>query len=272
MQTQRRNAQMVDLLAGEFQRRYEPNFAWGNVVSMYLTLPGLVGFWPGTVSHNSGGFGRAHDAGPWGLHLSTTNTPLATRRGLVPVCQTLSAYSQVYSILDTPELDLSGTPSYYSSANHGITVGIWCQPYTITGITQYLISKGTASTTNNYRLGINTSAQCFFGIASSSVAYGATNTSQTATTGWQFVCGRFESAASVGIFVNTNYAENTTSIPATADTNAHDLTVGARNNTGTGNFTDYYNGLWGLAFVCSAALSNTHILSLFNHTRALFDV
>jgi len=45
MPVQKYNSQAASFGSRDFQRRYEPNFAWCNIVSATLMLPGLRGAW-----------------------------------------------------------------------------------------------------------------------------------------------------------------------------------------------------------------------------------
>lgn len=93
MTTQVFNAEQVDALAAHFPRRTEPNFAWGNAMSLMQNLPMLRGLWGfGSVDEN----GALIDQSGQGRLLSNNNTVPFGIEVLAPYADFASASSHFF--------------------------------------------------------------------------------------------------------------------------------------------------------------------------------
>lgn len=136
MPVQQYNDEMIALLTGDFQRRYEPNFAWKSAASSLIGLPGLRGTWTfgdidaGPSVYNAGGQARG---------LTVAGNPTFGHDNLVPYCL-LDGVGDYYSRADEAALDITGAETYIVPASRGLSMGIWVYP-TVIGATQDIIGK-----------------------------------------------------------------------------------------------------------------------------------
>lgn len=84
---QKRNAQQVDLLATDFQRKHEPGFSMARLISTHLALPELRGLWIGDTQDRSTALN----------HLTAPNSFTAGVVTVLPYCALASASSQYFS-------------------------------------------------------------------------------------------------------------------------------------------------------------------------------
>lgn len=266
----------MNLIATDFQRRYEPNFAWGNVMSMYQQLPGLIGFWPGNVGTTTSG-GLLRDMSGAGLHLTAgvVNVEAADTTGLRR-WNTYNGTTQYASIADAAFNSIIGTESAINSTIRGLTVMAWVRPTSGTGSYEAVIGKfKTAGDERSWVLRRKDTGHGQFiangsGPAANNVAVQSTNTLDADE--WRFVAGRYTPSTQVRIWEGFTYGlvtnENTTSVPATLFDSTGDLSVGAVNTSGTA--ANFWSGDLSLIALCRAALPDLFIESIFNLTRPLF--
>jgi len=280
MAIQKRNDEMVNLLASDFQRRYEPQFAWGNAVSMFLQLPGLRGFWPMSAVDSSG---NAQDQSGHAHHLTYTGNPvygldLETAKTLAPYIR-FDGTGDYLTRTDEADLDITGTETYFESegsdkgARMGLTLGGWFYPEDDTN-DQNLISKwDAASNERSYALNLMGS------VANDPVAFyisddgtntdNVTSTATTTMNTWAFVAARFNDADSgteQAIWYNGTKTTDTTA-RASVHSGTADFLIGGQDG-GSGLFT----GRASLCFLCAAALPDVVLWALYYQTRALFGV
>lgn len=272
MTTQDFNDEMMNLIATDFQRRYEPNFAWANYESMYKGLPGLIGFWPGNIGY-TGGANALRDMSTAGIHLARAANGFeeadstGLRRWVV-----LNGSTDYFSTGDTAFTSILGTENAIASSIRGLTAMVWMRPTDATpSALESIIGKWNAGGQNSWLLGRNTNLTgrvIFSGDGSTSVAVDTTNA--LAINEWRFLAARFTPSAQIRIWEGSTSGlvtnENTTSIPATLFDSTADLAVGVRNAGATG----FYQGDLSLIALCRAALPDLFIESIFNLTRPLF--
>lgn len=136
MPVQVRNDELIELLRGDFQARYEPNFAWKSAASALIGLPGLRATWTfgdidaGPSVYNAGGQARG---------LTAAGDPTFGHDELAPYCA-LDGAGDYYSRADEAPLDITGAETYIVAASRGLSMGIWVYP-TVDGATQDIIGK-----------------------------------------------------------------------------------------------------------------------------------
>jgi hypothetical protein len=281
MAIQKRNDEMVNLLAADFQKRYEMQFSWGQACSMFQLLSGLRGFWPMSAFDSSG---NAQDQSGHGHHLTYNGNPvygqnLDTLRTLAPHIR-FDGTGDYLSRTDEADLDITGTSTLELSqassvgAARGITLGGWWRPED-TGNAQCLIDKwGPGAGNFSYSLTLNGNVvndPVRFYISDDGTNYDSVSTTSGYTgLAWQFIAGRFNDAdagAELAIFLN---AEKTTAVTARASifSGNADLGVGGR----PAGPAYLYTGRATLVFLCAAALPDVTVWTLYQQTRALFNV
>jgi len=270
MPVQIRNDEMVALLAADLQRRYEPNFAWKSAVSQYLALPGLRAFWPMSAVDYSAA-NRALDVAGGGYHLTANNAPTFGHENLIPYVEFDSASSQYLSRADGGAgnwADITGGETYIESGKRGVTLGGWFKLGDLTsgsglmskwdgttaGSSYLLFFRGDLANDPMYMYGSDGAISDSVGMYFSATAIN-----------WWFIAGRYErSSQKLAIFVNDDSVSKATSLG-----NLNDSTIDFRIGS-MGSW--FFKGKASMCFLCAASLSDTQIWSLFQQSRAMFNV
>ena len=267
--TQKLNAELVRLLSAIFQRRYEPNFALGNAISLYLSLPGLRGLWPFSgINSVPGAINFAAD----GYNLSSNGTPEVWNTGLAPITVLDGLTTgDCWYYNDHAHFDILGTETIYNTNIRGLTCGAWVYPLDLSSVDRYIISKWehTVAGNQSYRLYYSFANNYFeFNVRDSlsvldTVGFG----SSSSVNNWYFVAGRFDPGVDMTIWVN---GESTSA--ATALTNVDNSTarfvVGAAHSLANREWDGYIS----FPFLTATALPDQWIFTLYQQTRALFGV
>jgi len=249
MPIQRYNDQNIDLLAAVFQRRYEPNFALGNAVSLLAMLPAIRGVWSfasvdSAVVNDNSGQGR-------GLTISGMTTGL---QGLAQYGDFDGANDYLHRPTET-DLQITGALSmgawvYFDAlAEHGI-LGKWLAAGNLRGYRLYRTAGGLIE----------------FAVSADGTATTVKQSAAVANSTWVFVGGRYTPSTSVSVVVNRTWLDNVAAIPAAIYGTAVDLEAG-RTDGGS-----YLNGRIALAFLAAESLSDAEFGVIYEQTRALFGV
>lgn len=234
-----------------------------DLISPFLALPGLRGFWPMSAFDSSG---NAQDVSGHGHHLTYNGNPTYNFDATFysPYLD-FDATGDYLTLGDTGDLDIIGTESYVASAAQGLTLGGWFYP-DVTGLS-FLIGKAN-DTAGPYGLfNSATATDVLFRVRDSGDAtnYDATGTTM-ALTAWQFIVGRYTPSTEVKVWIDNATTANTTSIPASLLNGTDGFHIGANNGS---NLLD---GRASLCFLCATALDDAIISSLFQATRGGFGV
>lgn len=250
----------------DFQRRYEPNFAWGNAVAGMMLLQGLRGLWPMSV-HASGG--NAIDHSGLGKTMSYNGNPVYRRYGLVPYID-LDGTGDFLSRADEADLDIIGNEAYIG--NPGLTLGgwWWFDVVNTDGTNAYtMMSKTGVPGDRGFGLsqyGAGGIAAVHAQVSSDGTALTTVaSTNAVAISTWYFSAMRYVPSTSVDLYVDLNKYTEAVAVPATIVNNTLDLRIGVRSDA-----SYPLNGRATLCFLCAAALSDTMIWTIYHQTRALF--
>lgn len=263
MTVQRRNAEMVALLSQDFRRLNNPAHAWADAISMGLGLPGLVGLWPMSLTNGSG---QAVDLVN-GQLLTNNNNAAFSQAGTG-----LSAYigfngsTQYLSRTSSSTLAISGSEAFTAFAYRGLTLGAWVN-FDVTAAAIEAIIYKRDGTNNAYSLERKATGEIRFTIYNSNTAYAVDTAVTVAAGAWTFVCGRFDPSTELKVWANGETGVNTTSIPASIDTDAADFSIGASGTPGS-----YLDGAISLAWVSNQYLSDQYIDTFYQMTAPLFGV
>ena len=227
-----------------------------NLISPFLELPELRGFWPISSVNESG---NILDLSGQGRTLTNNNAASRAVYGdLVPYVD-LDGSNQYFSRADESGLDITGA----------ITVMGWFR-FDAASSTFGIAGKWTDGTQAAYLLyydsflGNMRFALSSAGTGASSVSIG----SIAPTVGtWYFIAGRLTPSIRYSITVNGTVYSTTTSVPAAIFNSNADLEVGAYNGAG-----NYMNGQVGPIAICATALSDAHLGYVFERTRGAFGV
>jgi hypothetical protein len=266
-QRQYYNSALYNQLVPDFQARDEPNFAWKSVCSLYLSLPGLRGFWPMSSVDESG---TALDLSGQGRALAYNGNPTYNVDDLAPYID-LDGTGDYLSRPDEAGLDILGTETIYASGVRGLTMGGWFYADALTAI-MFSMGKGTlagvAADSYFIRWRGDVAGDPFRGTVSDGLAYvGATSTVTTVINTWYLAILRYVPSTSVDMFVSNVKTSTVAAVPAALNNTAAPLTIGANATPG-----QYLDGRASMCFLCATALSDSIISAIYHQTRSLYGV
>lgn len=239
---------------------------WGNVVSTFQDIPGLVGFWPMSSVQRS--TGNAFDLSSQGRTLTYNGNPTYNiYQDFVPYID-LDGTGDFLRRADETDLDITGTETIYNSSVRGLTMGGWFW-FDREGVNETLMGKFGAVGQFSYRLihllADNTIIITFSsdGTATHSAA------SLVPTLGqWHFVVGKLTPSIETAIFLDANVkVNNSVAVPASIFNSTASFDIGVR---ATGS--QILDGRVSLCFLSANTLPDSLIRALFQQSRVLFGV
>lgn len=259
--TQKRNSELVDILRPDFQARYEPNFAWGNIASGILLMQGLRGFWP---MSSIDGAGDCTDISGQGRTL-TNNSTLFDLSGLIPNAFFNGTAGRL-SRADEAGLDIIGTEAYIAADKRGFCMGGWFRPNSVAGTT-YLMSKRAAAGQISYYLRITAGVFQFVVSVDGTALTAVPSTIAPAISTWYYVDCRFNPSTSLDIYVNGTLDQQLVAVPASIfNSNA------AFQISGYSGATALYSGRASLCYLGAAYQTQLMPPVIFSASRAMFGV
>ena len=262
-----RNDQMVSSLESEFQKSNDSSFAHESLISSYLALPGLRGFWP---MSGISSIGTIYDMGGGDLHLLNVNT-VPVIGWPMPAAFFQTSLSEVLYAADVAAFDIIGNEAHIYANWQGLTIGAWVKIDAV-DIAQSIDGKfSTAAGNRSYLLHIDSSNYPQFYVSGDGTATSYIEREvELVADRWYFMVGRFDPSTEVKLWVDDVSVANTTSIPATIFNGTASFTVGA-NGTGPATFGNYFGGKISCAFLCTARIDDSTIRRLYYRTRAAFQ-
>jgi len=268
-----RNAEMVGMLRGDFQARYEPQFAWKSAVSQHQALPGLRGFWP-TSSFDTNG--DLIDLSGQGNDLTYNGNPIYYSAQLfsnVVLDGTGDYFSHVGGIGSW--CDITGTETYVHPNRRGVTIGGWFRFTNVAGANEYMIAKwDPAGNGRSYQLYRSIAGQIIFGVSSNGQAATVQNIgsiSNPAQNEWFWAAGRYDDATSYStVWYNDESNDLDLTIAGWAGSlhsNATDFLIGGYHG-GSGLMTGHFAH----CFTCATGVPDAIQNQTYQQTRAMFGV
>lgn len=237
-----------------------------DIISPYLALPGLRGFWP---MSSVGVAGQAIDLQGLGNHLTWQGNPMFHFAGLAPFCRYdgTGDYHDITDAASANAFDIRGLEAYINDSDSalGLTLGGWIYPEE-TSTLEFIITKWAPDPGFAYRVILGATDIFAFEISDDGSNTDIVTSAVVTMNAWYFVAGRFIPSTSVDIFVNGVETNQATARPSIADSPA-DFAIGAR-----GDGAIPFQGRVSLAFICAMAHSDSIINSLFQQTRSAFGV
>jgi hypothetical protein len=262
------NDEQMELLATVFQRRYEPNFAVSNAISMFLSLPAIRGFMPASAHYL--------DAAPI-IYLRNFVSPTAAHSftpggsavyavsGLAPYVS-YSAFG-IHTSVDAPHWDIIGTETYIASP--GLTFGGWFRFDNAPANFETVMAKSAGAGNNSWYMARNNAGNVRGDIYDALGAnFTVLSTETVAASVWKFLVTRFTPNTELALFVSENKYTNVAAIPASLFNSAASVSIANR----TGAIAEWFTGRASMMFICACALSDTQIAVLRQQTRAMFGV
>ncbi len=245
-----------------------------DLISPFLALPGLRGFWPMSVVDYTNP--QCVDIAN-GYDLTNNNTATFgydPNRILVP-CTFFDGVNQYLSRADGGAAnwaDVLGTEAYIENTivtARGLTSGGWF--FSTAAANEGLIGKWN-SVTNDTSYLIQHLAGATVRLAVSSTGLGITasiaSTNTISANTWYFVVGRYVPSTTVDIYLDGTKTSSAVGVPAALFDGAATFEIGSFNAGATQHLT----GRASCCFLCAAAVSDAEISSLFQQTRGAFGV
>lgn len=268
---QSNNNESKALTASRFRRLNNPVHAWGDVHSFVMSLPGLVGYWPGAVDI---GASELLDVSGNGLHLTRNGD---AKVGLDPATPfaTYTAYDgtgDYFSHADDARLDIQGNESIIHFSDPGLVAMAWVWLNDISSaLDRGIISKWTvaAPPQRSYMLNVREAegAAEFLVSGNGSASFSVvTEFDLLLSDTWHFVAGRY-ATSSIEVWLDLNYAINQTSIPSTLFNGTSVFAVGSAFGD---IFTGDMDGRIAHPVLCASRLSRLTIETFYQMTAPLF--
>jgi len=263
--TTQANLNAVNELEAYFLRRNDIINRYGNMVSHYQALPGLIGLWYGGRYQRSTG-NLPNLANVYGTtnkqDLAYNGNPTFNYLDNGIGYAALDGTGDYFSVADNTDLDILGTESFVS--NPGLTMGGWF--YLTDNTSEALISKFGSVGDFTYRL-IVVGPSVFFQVSTDGTNVVSASNSVALNT-WYYIWASFNPSTRMTMGVNGDINETTVGVPASIFNGSAALCIGA----GVNGTLNLLNGRFSVAFVCASYLTDAIGQSLFQQTRSLYGV
>lgn len=266
MTTSQVNAKMIDDLRPWFLASKNPVVMAGLLDGLYKNLPGLIGYWPGSMTNNNGAL---MDDAPNHLHMTNNNTAVlaSTLQGLRPYFD-YNGSSQYHSYPDDAIVDILGNETHID--NKGLSMGAWVYPDEAgAGTTRRIIIKrsgqGAASAyamsvnANDFANGFITEDTTF----NIEIIISANTVNHDA---WNLVGFTFDAGSNVNVFLNGEKTAGATTTTLINNSSAP-LTIGA-----SGTPSEYFDGKIARTFLCESAIPDDYMFVLYQFGKHLYNV
>lgn len=261
------NPQLIDNMSAKFRRLNNPAHAMADAIGMLQMFPGVVGIWPGSVTDANG---RLIDVSGNGLHMTANNAPTFAilTNLLAPAVRYVAASSQYHSLASAAGsvTDINGNETYINSAARGFTFVCALQFVTVPASVFYIAAK-SAGGANAWLLVKDASNNIQFSIFNSTTQYSVVSSVTVSALQPYIITARFEPSTGLYLRVNNDEQSNTTSIPATIDSNATAFTIGARSTP-----SDYFDGTFSLGALAASFVPDRLDSVWYQFTAPLFGV
>lgn len=263
------NAKMIGDLSAWFRRRNDPTHSFADVLGMMQMFPGVAGIWPGSVVNASG---QLVDISGNGLHMTANNAPqfgcLSYNNYLSPFVRYVAGFSQYHSLASAAGsvTDINGNEAYIRSEANGFTFVCQVSFNAVPASSFHVASKSTPGG-NAWILEKTAANNIKFSIFNSTIQY-VVNSSITVVANQQYIItARFYPSTGLYLRVNNDEQSNTTSIPATIDSNSTPFTIGAR-----GTPSNYFDGTIQLSGLFAAFVPDEIENVYYEMTAPLFGI
>ena len=264
-----RNDELMMQMESEFQKTNDASFAGGNLISNYLGLPVLSGFWPMTGKNGSG---EPNDLSGNGLTLTNSGVQFGYL-GSSPVVAMANfgaaSTDRLYRV-DESSFYTSFTTGHLLTANRGLTAGLWIRYNSFGSSSEGIMGQwnsGQVGWLIHTAAGGNIEGYCSWNGTNNVKAELTPAESGVATGEWHFLCLQVSPSAQenfVRIWVDNVYDE-----VAYGNTALHDSTAnfGIGHYYSSGSPTAYFEGQIAMPFLCGGNIGDTNIRRLYYRTR-----
>lgn len=263
MATQQRNQELVSNLTPDFVRHDNIQYQYGDLISRFQALPGLVGLWyPGNVQRSTG---NIYDSSGQGRTLTYNGNPTINYLSNGVAYADLDGTGDYFSRADETDLDILGTEAW--AANPGLTIIAWVNVADLSS-TRTVLSKSNAGGFSYY-IEITSTGSVSFRVTDTGALFGsAVNTAAGAIIAgsWTMISAIYVPSTYMNIKVNLVEATNAVGIVASIANTATPLEVGRA------FATNLFNGKISIIGLYSCALTPAIRNGLFQQTRNLYGV
>lgn len=260
------NNEKKPLDASRFRRLYNVRHAWGDVHSFVMSLPGLVGYWPGAINRATP---LLSDVSGNGLHLTLNGNAAVVDHFSISISfapfLTFDGTNDYFSHVDNAKLDITGTESIIDPSIQGLTMMCWIDPDNANG---QIMGKWGAASNNSYRLFLNSGdiLMQVTGDGSTTVEQGYSSSIISAVGQWYFVAGVFSNANNLIYIYLDGREPNTESFTSTVFNGTSQFTIGADSVAGSD-----YDGNVAKPILCACALPQVVINTYYQMTAPLYQ-
>lgn len=239
---------------------------FGHVISVFMDIPGLVGFWPMSSVQRS--TGNAYDVSGQSRTLTYNGNPTYNIYNSVVPYIDLDGTGDYLSRTDETDLDIIGTETIYASAIRGLTMGGWFWENSFAVGNTGLMSKwGVTGASGAYMLyALNGNPTMIIESAGGGTSQAVGNGLGATAGKWLFVVGRYTPASEVKIYIN-NQSKTTATAIASLRNNAISFEIGNWSTSGLA-----LAGRAALCFLSANVLPDSLISILYQQSRLLFGV
>jgi len=243
------------------------------MIPVFQALPALRGFWPTSSQYESAaGVHNLVDLSGCGQHLLITGGIQRIGGSTSTPNITFSGSGQWCSDSDSAHWDITGTETATASERRGLTIGAWVYFDNAASSIEFILSKRHNANTVAYSLARLADGTAEVAITTDGTTFKTVASSSTiGASAWTFIVGRFDPSTQLDVFVNGEFDENTTSIPASiADTGA-DFFMAGRDDGGTPG-QELLDGSISMAFICASYIPDYALIRLYEISRIAFGV
>lgn len=242
-----------------------------DIISPFVGLPGLVGFWPMSSIDRSSG--DVYDVSGQGRTLTYTGNPTYSYTDQGAPYINLDGTGDYLARADETDLDIVGTETIHNSTQRGLTMGGWVYWDTAgsPGVTNRpMMSKEPSASICPYSIFLEDAStqRCIARIADTDSALSIVEAATTAAVDlntWHFAVLRFRPGSAIDLYFDgVLYTTSTSKTAIYSSTGAFEI--------GRGFATQVMDGRVSLAFLSSAMLSTNILSSLYQRTRGSFGV
>ena len=231
------------------------------IASLYLQLPGLIGYWPFSAVDKSSG--NIIDQSGNGKTLTESGNSTLNTDGVIPYAD-LDGAGDDFTRTDESDLDISGTEAFIASALQGITMLGWYQ-FDTSSNAERMMAKYGSSGNFGYMMRKETTESISITISDDGSSTETLSSSNAvSTTGWYFCVTRLTTSTAMDVFVNGTQTTTTSSIPTSIFNNNASLVLGGDSNNLDGRMSN--------CALCTTAVPDAIIKNLFNLIKDAYGV
>ena len=245
-----------DKTAVEVGRLYSPIKSIADVLTaaqgdIFVTLPGLVAYWPGGIRDMNGDIVDHSSAGYMLTIVGTSRVGYDGKSYTEMGPTTEYAYSAAVAAF-------WGFETWVTAAIRGFTVGGWFNINALQPGNGGLLSRDGIASDRGWVMFQQSTGEIGFGVSLSGSSVVSVVGPTMPLSSWHFLVGRFIPGSELAIWIDGNKTTNVTAIPAAANGAAQRFEIG-RFSANNATISD---GKWRDVFLCATALPDDLINDL----------